>query len=481
MRNSLICIFLSVFGLMACTEADDLTFREGDGVVVNFTTPGLISGEVGVTRADPPVNLAKDVTVRILAYRRTGATANISSDTYIGENTYVADADGKLTACVVDANGKKITGTPTELRLIQGDYDFYAITPAVETKDNLHEEVEIGHGVDYATSLTTQSIAPGSGTVNLNTLDRKCSMVDFAIAPKYNNVSSLSIKSATLESMAKSPLQGNLAQDLSAAATNDESVTVEQGLFKDDPEAPTDKIKILGSKVLLPKTKANFKLGMEVFFNGSSTSTVLTPATIKDLAFTKGNRYTFSIALKGGNVTLNLTVSGWTDVNWNVDDLGATNSITVTVGTWTDVNFDTSIGGGNVDITTGTWQPDVNWDITLETNPGLTAEGAFTWEDANVDSSTGGGNISGNGNGWNGNSSVDSSTGGGNVNGGGSSWGNGGANDATTGNGNSTTTGNGAQWGGDTSIDSSTGDGNVNGTGPGWTESNNTTDFDGDK
>lgn len=391
MRNSLICIFLSVFGLMACTEADDLTFREGDGVVVNFTTPGLISGEVGVTRADPPVNLAKDVTVRILAYRRTGATANISSDTYIGENTYVADADGKLTACVVDANGKKITGTPTELRLIQGDYDFYAITPAVETKDNLHEEVEIGHGVDYATSLTTQSIAPGSGTVNLTTLDRKCSKIEFNFDRKSANVSQIAIDEVKLIDMSKAPLMGTLAQNLPNASVMTDAIMLGSSVFTVDA---TDKYKATGSTIVLPKPAGDFKLGMKLKFNGLSTQVELSPATITGLALAKGTRYVFKVKLKGGSVTLTLVVADWdSTINVDADDLGASNSLTIEVGKWENIDFDAIAGGGNVGGNVGDWVEDSNWSTELGEHPDLTmTTGSPTWGDTTVDVPTGGGN-----------------------------------------------------------------------------------------
>ncbi|WP_455591052.1 BF2992 family fimbrillin-A clan protein [Bacteroides sp.] len=483
MNRKIIWAFLSVFCLFACTEVNDLVQRDDDGVVVSFTAPGLITGEVGATtRAD--VKLAEDSTVRILVYHRTGANANMANDTYINENTYKVKADGTLEACVVNDNGEIIAGPAKDLRLIQGKYDFYAITPAIkavqETSTSAHK-VSVHHGRDYATSLTQQKeVTTTSGAVTLDVLDRKCSKVDFAVAPKYTNVNELTIKEATLELMAKGPIEGYVAKDLPAATDNTDKITVPSGMFSNDATAPANTIKVLGSTIVLPKSNTDFKLGLEVYYNGSSTSTVLTPAKIEGLAFKKGTRYTFSIKLNGGNVTLNLTVSGWTDVNLNVDDLGATNSITVTVGSWSDVNFNTSLGGGNVDVSTGSWQPDVNWDVTLETNPGLTAEGTFIWEDANLDSSTGGGNVSGNGDGWTGDSSVDSSTGGGNINGGGPSWGTGGSNDATTGNGNSTTNGGGAQWGGDTSVDSSTGSGNVNGSGPSWSDKDNSTNFEGE-
>lgn len=401
MRNSLICIFLSVFGLMACTEADDLTFREGDGVVVNFTTPGLISGEVGVTRADPPVNLAKDVTVRILAYRRAaGATsANIASDTYIGENTYVADADGKLTACVVDANGNKTTGTPTELRLIQGDYDFYAITPALPVKSD-HKTLDVKHGVDYATSLTTQSVAPGSGTVNLTTLDRKCSKIEFNFDRKSTNVSQIAIDEVRLIDMSKGPLMGTLAQNLPNASVITDTIKLGSSVFTIDA---TDAYKATGSTIALPKPAGDLKLGMKLKFNGFNKVITLTPATIKGLALAKGTRYIFKVKLKGGSVVLTLTVADWSGTyNVNADDLGESNSLTLKVGEWENVDFNASTGGSQ-DVTIGDWTASKDWSDNLGEYPGLsstTIGGSDIWGSGiNTNPSTGGSSDAGN-SGW---------------------------------------------------------------------------------
>lgn len=407
---------------MACTEADDLTFREGDGVVVNFTTPGLISGEVGVTRADPPVNLAKDVTVRILAYRRVaGATsANIANDTYIGENTYVADADGKLTACVVDANGKKTTGTPTELRLIQGDYDFYAITPALPVKSD-HKTLDVKHGVDYATSLTTQSVAPGSGTVNLTTLDRKCSKIEFNFDRKSANVSQIAIDEVRLIDMSKSPLTGTLAQNLPNASVITDTIKLGGSVFTIDA---TNAYKATGSTIALPKPAGDFKLGMKLRFNGLSTQVSLSPATITGLALSKGTRYVFKVKLKGGSVTLTLVVADWDGtINVDAEDLGASNSLSIDVGQWEDIDFDAITGGGNVGGTIGNWTEDPNWSTEIGKHPDLssTTVETPTWGDATVDAPTGGGNGSMGNNDWD--DGGTSTPGNGDVNGSTDNWG----------------------------------------------------------
>lgn len=383
MRNSLICIFLSALSLFACTEADDLVIR--DGVVVSFVTPGMDAGESGSTRAvtNTYVPLDKDATVRILVYRRKGVNADLSVDDFIGENTYVADSYGQLSACVVDANGKKTTGVASDLRLIQGDYDFYAITPALPVSD--HKTLSVKHGVDYATSLTTASIPTdltASGKVTLNTLDRKCSKIEFSFDRKTTNVWEIAIDEVTLTAMSKEPLAGTLNGNLPDAILF-EDMTLPAATFKKDA---TDKYKATGSKIVLPKPAGDITVGMKLKFNGSSTQVTLKPATVAGLALAKGTRYVFKVTLKGGSIKLTLTVADWGETyNIKADDLGASNSLTLNVGEWNNVNIDGSTGG-NSNTSIGDWTANPNWEDILGEYAGLTSttvSGSSSWGNQN--------------------------------------------------------------------------------------------------
>lgn len=395
MRNSLICIFLSALSLFACTEADDLVVR--DGVVVSFVTPGMNAGESEVTRAvNTYMPLDEGVTVRILVYRRKGTNPDLSADEFIGENTYVADDYGKLSACVVDANGNKINGTPTELSLIQGSYDFYAITPALPTVSNDHKTISVKHGVDYATSLTTKAIAPGAGTVPLTTLDRKCSKVEFNFDRKSSNVTEIQIDEVSLCDMSKAPLIGTLAENLPDASAKTDTVKLGSSDFKIDA---TTKYKATGDTIILPKPAGDFKVGMKLKFNGGTTQVTLKPATVKNLAFAQGTRYVFKVVLLGGSVKLTLTVADWAETyNITADNLGASNSLTIEVGEWNNVNFDASTGG-NADTNIGDWAASSTWDDDLGKYPGLkaTVNGSTGWgNENNFNPSTGGSsNVSG--------------------------------------------------------------------------------------
>lgn len=401
MRNSLICIFLSALSLFACTEVDDLVVR--DGVVVSFVTPGMNAGESEATRAvNTYVPLDEGVTVRILVYRRKGNNPDLSADEFIGENTYVADDYGQLSACVVDANGDKTTGTPTELRLIQGSYDFYAITPALPTVSNDHKTISVKHGVDYATSLTTKTIAPGAGTVPLTTLDRKCSKVEFNFDRKSSNVTEIQIDEVSLCDMSKAPLTGKLAENLPDASAKTDTVKLGSSVFTIDQ---TTKYKAKGSTIILPKTAGDLKVGMKLKFNGGSTQVTLKPATVKNLAFAQGTRYIFKVVLLGGSVKLTLTVADWAETyNITADNLGASNSLTIEVGEWNNVNFDASTGGSaNTNI--GDWTVNPEWDNILGEYSGLTnttVNGSTGWGNENNSNPSTGGSSNVNGDDWGG-------------------------------------------------------------------------------
>ena len=410
MNRKIIWAFLSVFSLFACTEADDLTLRDDGGVVVSFTAPGIVAGEVGVTRAD--VNLAKDTTVRILVYRRTATNANMAADTYVGENTYKVKADGTLVATLVDSNGKVAAGAATELRLIQGEYDFYAITPALPVKKeaaNNARKVSVKHGVDYATSLTEKGkVTTSSGAITLTTLDRKCSLLEFAVDRKSANVTSIAIEEVTLDGMTNEPLNVFVAKDMGvvAATSRTQILTLLKSQF-----TITNGYQASGSQIVLPKWGADFKLGIKLKFNGNTTATTLSPATITGLAFSQGTRYIFSVKLVGGSIQLNLTVVGWEgDMNVNAGDIGASNSLTINVGTWENVvEFDGSTGN-IIGTTTGTWEGNKEWNAELGKNPGLTLPGTPTWEDGTLNGSTGNTTGNSNGAGW-GDTTTDGSSG----------------------------------------------------------------------
>lgn len=342
MKSKLIWMFLLVLGLFSCNTDNDPMGYNGydDEEDVQFTTSKTQAPTPGVGEEV----LAQNSTVRILVYRRAGPAANLSADLFVKENTYhVEDVDGSLLPCTVDPSGK-YTGEGTAMGLAQGTYDIYAVTPALPVSRNGGTAVSVGHGVDYATSMTGNvEVKVSTGGVNqvvpLSSLQRKCSKLSFSfdrqyVPPHAINISSVIIDEVTLGGMSNGPLTVPLVQDLPAAATQKAIVTLGQSIFTTHT---VDKYKATGSTVVLPKAAGDFTIAVKVYFNGSAHRLVLDPYTIKNYAFEKGKQYNFSIKLQGVKVILVLTVSDWLAThNVDADNLGGANSIILEMGNWTE-------------------------------------------------------------------------------------------------------------------------------------------------
>lgn len=136
----------------SCTESG-LLLRERERFAVHFSASGI--GMEVTTRASSP--LSDNTTLRILAFRRVGQSPDLQADEYMGEGTYRASlGNGSL--------------TPVHSLLLRaGSYDFYALTPETATASGGGGSgipggggsttappytVSVGHGMDYATSLT---------------------------------------------------------------------------------------------------------------------------------------------------------------------------------------------------------------------------------------------------------------------------------------------------------------------------------------
>ena len=137
----------------SCTESG-LLLRERERFAVHFSASGI--GMEVTTRASSP--LSDNTTLRILAFRRVGQSPDLQADEYMGEGTYRASS----------GNGSL---TPVHSLLLRaGSYDFYALTPETATASGggggsgipgggggttaPPYTVSVGHGMDYATSLT---------------------------------------------------------------------------------------------------------------------------------------------------------------------------------------------------------------------------------------------------------------------------------------------------------------------------------------
>ncbi|MCD8094488.1 MAG: fimbrillin family protein, partial [Bacteroides sp.] len=327
--------------LTACSDKP-APFSERDRIAVRFSLSGIQS-EVS-TRADGNGTspLAEGTTLRILAFERVGTDANLSQDKYIGEGTYIVNSSGSLTAV-------------TSLLLLEGTYDFYALTPSSVAVNKISKSctVLVNHGIDYASSTeaTTATIKENSSSVELKVLTRHCSRLVFNFLPKYDNVTSVKISSAELTNMTNAPVVGALNTSLPIeSADKTASVTLSNEDFTPIIGKP---LEYSASTIVLPRKAGGFDFKMAACFNGNTTETVYSAPLPADLPFLPGYQYTFTVKMKGDAAELELGVAPWGDEYSFDTDMGEYYTIELTVDGWQDITWDDTNGGslGDKDTT----------------------------------------------------------------------------------------------------------------------------------
>ena len=298
-------IYLLAFLLLGACAEGDLLLKEDEPFAVHFSMAG-ISAEV-TTRSV----LAKNATLRILAFRRVGTSPNLSVDEYITEGTYKVEG----------TNGALSPVSPLVLRA--GTYDFYAVTPDLAVSLPGSEgrntcTVSVGHGCDYATSLTgLKTVSETSFRVNLAELTRHCTKLVFALAPIAGaNITKMSIVSAELTNMTNGPVRGGLFETLPVSNAVCGTTVGLTGFTAPNGNKP---LELSTSTVVLPRKAGAFDYRMKVKFNGSSTITDLVANLPTDLVFKPGYCYTFTFKLKGESAIMALTVKPWTDHTYSTD------------------------------------------------------------------------------------------------------------------------------------------------------------------
>lgn len=346
--------YLSVVLLLcACTESE-LLLRERDAFAVRFSASGI--GTEVTTRASSP--LADGVALRILAFRRTGESPDLSTDEYMGEGTYRA------------INGNGALEAVSSLLLRAGDYDFYALTPALAVtnpdRNGNGPTVSVGHGVDYAASLTgRKTVSEANPSVRLNDLDRHCTKLIFELLPTAGNITSVRIESAGLTDMTHAPVEAALCTRLPVADIAQTDALVIAGSEFSVPDAD---LMTSAAAVVLPRVAGKFQFKMAAVFNGRAAAEFIADMP-ETLAFAAGTQYAFILKMKGGSIQLVLEVLPWGEHTMQgQDNIGAFTPVTIHVGTWENVVIPGETGSGNTTVSTGQWTP----------NPELDAEiGAF--------------------------------------------------------------------------------------------------------
>jgi len=386
MNKYLLLSFLP-FCFLACTNSEGLS-SEYEGVKVNFSTRGIVA-QVASTRADAS-SLAEGATIRVQVYKHTGTATDLTATNYVGDNTYVVGTDGSLSTCVVDAMGTVTSTTGSDLYLRSGDYDFYAVTPAL-TLSTSGETTAVPQGMDYATSLTqgvSVSSTLSTQSVALTTLERKCAQLVFKIDRAITTITSVAIDELILTGLAVGPLTGTMNNALSTAASNTGSVTLANSNFTYDA---TDQYKASASTIVLPKTDGTMQLSMTVYFNGHTTARTISSVTVPSIAFEAGTQYIFTLKLYGDQVVLSLTSSSsasWeTATTWNSTIGGgavtvgsASNCYIVAPGAGVSIPVsranESTIAIDGATLTSGTYYQilsTTDWSASLlwETTPGL--------------------------------------------------------------------------------------------------------------
>lgn len=390
----------------SCTESG-LLLRERERFAVHFSASGI--GMEVTTRASSP--LSDNTTLRILAFRRVGQSPDLQADEYMGEGTYRASlGNGSL--------------TPVHSLLLRaGSYDFYALTPETATASGGGGSgipggggttappyiVSVGHGMDYATSLTEgRTVDESNPSVPLNDLVRRCTRLVFELSPKAGNIKKVRVASAGLTNMTAAPVAAPLNAELPlAGVAQSDGLTIAGGSF-----SPPDKdLNTSAAAVVLPRMAGKFDFELDVSFNDMADAK-FTAAMPPTLVFAPGTQYTFTLKMKGSSMQLTLTVVPWGEsVMGGQGDIGASAPITVTVGAWENVTVPGETGGGNPTVSTGQWILNPDLDV-LFGNYGLSTINGLPWAPSQtLPGETGGGSTNVNSGSWAGTKDVPATTG----------------------------------------------------------------------
>lgn len=391
----------------SCTESG-LLLRERERFAVHFSASGI--GMEVTTRASSP--LSDNTTLRILAFRRVGQSPDLQADEYMGEGTYRASlGNGSL--------------TPVHSLLLRaGSYDFYALTPETATASGGGGSgipggggsttappytVSVGHGMDYATSLTAgRTVDESNPSVPLNDLVRRCTRLVFELSPKAGNIKKVRVASAGLTNMTAAPVAAPLNAELPlAGVAQSDGLTIAGGSF-----SPPDKdLNTSAAAVVLPRMAGKFDFELDVSFNDMADAK-FTAAMPPTLVFAPGTQYTFTLKMKGSSMQLTLTVVPWGEsVMGGQGDIGASAPITVIVGAWENVTVPGETGGGNPTVSTGQWILNPDLDV-LFGNYSLSTINGLPWASSQtLLGETGGGSTNVNSGSWAGTKDVPATTG----------------------------------------------------------------------
>ncbi|WP_455591748.1 fimbrillin family protein [Bacteroides sp.] len=314
----ILCLLL---GMCGCT--DDNTARSSEGAVeVEFILGGITAvGAPGQwqMRAATPEVMMDGTTVRVLAYKRSGTSASLIAANYVRECTYkVTNSGTTLTPCAVNSDGT-VNGSgakPVAIMLLPGEYDFYTVTPALPVNQSTGNTptISVGHGTDYAVSLTNKSVTPGNVPVTLNMLERRCAQLRFRTEQALGAMSSIMIDKVVVTNMTATP------QFFSGISTP--TFTAGSAEFEIPGSAFTGSGNVWASQtVVLPKTAAAFTVKVVARFNGASNTVVNYEETVAATALEGGKSYGYVLKFNGYGMEV-VPDNMWDHVAMGEDEFG---------------------------------------------------------------------------------------------------------------------------------------------------------------
>lgn len=362
--------------LSGCTASlvEEIVPEEAQPVELSFDRPDL--GIPAVTRAGGETTpLPSGATVRIVVYRLGDigygvAPADFGKDAPFAEATFVVAADGSLSACRVDADGKLVSGDARGLFVRSGIYDFYAVSPArsLNETDGRWKIRGIPHKEDVMTSFARGiEIMKGSGHVTLSSFQRKCALAVFTVYPSKKNVIPIESMSATglkLTELSTSgavlvPGETSLIAKTGGDATDKGQVIFDGGEFEAvAEESDPEKLglnKCVG--VVLPKNSSAFNV--EVTVSRDHIPVTLKGRIDKNISFEEGKRYVFTLEVENDLSRLVMRVIPWNLVTFRDDEVGGPEGgvyptdpdifegtgVGIVVAEWHNIDWSGSIGG----------------------------------------------------------------------------------------------------------------------------------------
>lgn len=294
-------------------------------ITLSFDQPSLYTSLVTRAEAAP---LAVGSTIRIAAYRvgesaEAVVPAGLSVVAPTTEATYVVGSDGSLQPCWVDGNGKQIPGESSDMTVVAGVYDFYAVSPARPFTEvsGKRQITGIPHQEDVMTAFVRDiPVSQSSRRVALGDFHRKCTQVLFEVAPTKNNIVPISSLCGTrleltgVSAAGASLIVGENEKILPSGGDQTEAGKLSTTNFVTlaDPENPDEPSKLglnRATTILLPKNGEPFQVAVTVARNGIAVTLKATIA--KSIVFEEGKQYVFTLEVENDRSLLRLSVFDW--------------------------------------------------------------------------------------------------------------------------------------------------------------------------